>query len=210
MKLNEINKSSLKNRLKRAATSGGLFGVAKEFNCDLKTAARYLQMLGGGTYGEADISDKLLHRIRAPQNLLTMMKHYNIPSNIISKLIRFHIDNKDKINKHRPSPRDQEAIKQLINGERLVAHVSNTHRPVIHKQFISVPDPHHEYNQIYISKQENEDIINEIIESNSDQIKLDLLHGLAFGYPMVDVFNYIRSKNPQLIDKICGHVDKMT
>lgn len=208
MKLNEINDyKSLKNRIIRGLHSGGLFGIAKEFNCDLKTAHRYSNMLSGGTYGEADIKDKLLHRIRAPQNILAMMKYYKIPSNIISKLIRLHIDNRKTISKHMPSPDDEVAIKQLINGERLVASISDTNRPN-NKEFISVPQVGGEL--IYISRPEDEDIINELNNPNNDLLKMQLLAGLAYGYPMADVFNYIRSQNPQLIDKICGHVDKMT
>lgn len=55
---------------------------------------------------------------------------------------------------------------------------------------------------IYISWPGDEDIVDEIF--NATGLKKDLLHGLAFGYKMSDVMNYIRSSDKELVDRVAA------
>jgi hypothetical protein len=218
----EVGEQRLKVRVKNAllgkgkSSSGGLYGVMDEFGCDVKTAHRYLQMLGGGTYGEDDIEDKVLHRSRAPQALYKLMKYFNFPENITRKLIRFHIDNYKIIDKHRESPGDDVSLKQLLNKERLVSMLTLPQKHIEELGFRTRLVPWYDadmetncpHGVWYVTRPENEDIV-DLMMGMADSVELDLLSGLAFGYRMVDVFNYVRKTDKKLVDEVCGHVDYM-
>lgn len=219
MKLMHITESPLKNRIKRALLEkGGIFGVMDEFNCNMETAYKYIEILGGGTYGEADIEDKSLHRLRAPQNVYKLLKYFGIPSQVANKIIRFHINNYNTIKNHNPSPNDNEAIRQLVNDERLVAMVQSKD---LGDEFIYklVPwfeelqkeydtNQQHTIGVWYVAKKENKDILDILFKYESG-LALDMLHGLAFGYQLKDIYNFMRSQEPELVDKICDHADKL-
>lgn len=54
--------------------NGGIYGIMDEFGCGFEQARKYADLIGGGIYGEDDIVDKDLHRIRAPQKLLKLLR----------------------------------------------------------------------------------------------------------------------------------------
>lgn len=217
-----IESERFKTRVKKAfrgqgkTSRQGIFGIADEFGVDIKTASQYSNVLGGGHYGEEDIEDKVLHRNRAPQAIYKLLKHYGVSPSVAKKLIRFHIDNSKAISKHQVSPKDDIAIDEMHKFERLVAMVSlpiDTLRKMgfVAKQvpWVSELTQHERYkNGIwYIAWPGDEDIIEEI--SKATGTKRDLLQGLAFGYPMVDIFNYARNSDKQLIDDIVGNVNDL-
>lgn len=222
----ESDEERIKARIKRAYMGkgktgrGGLFGIVDEFGCDLDTASKYLKIVASGTYGEHDIEDKTLHHARAPQGIYRLLKHFGVSERVAKKLIRFHLDHHKIVAKHLPSPGDDQALKQLMNKERLVALVTIPKERLVELGFVAklVPWFDDEFRKSYpqgawyIARPDNEDIIDEMIsihDGTVDNVKADLLHGLAFGYKMVDVFNYVRAQAPEEVDKICGHVDKL-
>ena len=160
------------------------------------------------------ILNKILHRNRAPQNLYKLMQYYQIPKPIITKLVRFHIDNR-KIANHKPRSGDGKELEQMHNNERLVAMLSGDRKKSeelgYSTRLVPWSDEFVDYHgkttpTFYVYKDENADIVDAMM--NVKGPPLDLLHGLAFGYAMVDVFNLIRKKDQQLVDKICGNVDQ--
>lgn len=196
---------------------GGIFGVMDEFDCDIATVNKYLQVLSLGTYGENDIDDKILHRARAPQNLLKLLKHFGVNRSVISKLLQFHIDNKKAIDRHQPSPNDTIVIQQFEQNERLVGMLTLPLRELKTKGFNTTLVPWYDEELKrsypdgiwYVCMPENQDIVDELLKHHDDRRIIDILHGLAFGYQMSDVFNYVRSHHTALVDKICGHVDAL-
>jgi hypothetical protein len=84
-------------------------------------------------------------------------------------------------------------LEQLRAGERLAAVVPDPGT----KEFTAVPvpwvadgAPH------YVSKPEDKDVLEELLRVNAEGIKipyrLDILHGLSFGYPIQDVLWFVR------------------
>lgn len=193
---------------------GGIYGIADEFNCSLERAFQYLQILKSGTYGESDINDKVLHRARAPQNIYRLLQYFRVDEAIIKKLIGFHI--KHKNNNNRTSPPDDIVLQQLDNNERLMGHVSQPKEVILRHGLIGILDPryddelrkHYPNGLWYVSRPNNVDVIEATLNVHDELLK-DILHGLGFGYRMVDVFNYVRHKDPVLVDKICGNVDEL-
>jgi len=219
MKLALINESSFKNKVKAALMAGGLPGVVKEFDVDFATASKYLQMFKSGHYGEDDIYDKVLHRMRAPQCVLKLLRHFDVSPAIIRKIVSFYSENRVVVASHRPSPDDSEAIRQLQGGERLAASLAMPKEKLESLGFVAelVPwyDTDASFKQgypngiFYVAAPENQDVLREIIGAYGNKQKSDLLHGLAFGYKMSDVMNYIRSANKDLVDGLCGNVDTL-
>ena len=214
--ITESQTSELKQRLLKAFTGKGksknmgLWGIKDEFGCDLEQAAKYAKILTSGQYGEHDIDNKMLHRVRAPQGIHKLLKHFGVDPSIITKLVRLHVDHVSGIRGYlRPSPHDSVAIEQLNNGKRLVAMLKG---PV--QGYANIPVPWDNTKDIrYVFRPENKDVVDTIIAACKKYGRgplLDLLHGLAFGYKMDDVFNYVRSDNQELVDSICGHVDQLS
>lgn len=152
-----------------------------------------LILLGGSTYGREDIKDIVLYEIRALRNLRILLNKMLVDDKVINKLVRFYLDNKDVINKHRPSPSDQESIRQLINGERLVSLIS--HDAISHDTFdlseFIVHPCRSNTTLVYVTRKGNEDIIKELVDSKGK--RLDLIQGMAFGYRSDDILSYIRA-----------------
>jgi hypothetical protein len=218
MGLNIIAEERFETRVKRALLGQGktdrigVYGIVDEFGVDTQTAVQYLQ----GYYGEDGIEDKFLHRIRAPQAIHKLLKHYDISPIITKKLIRFHVDNFKTISKHQPSPSDEVTINQMHRRERLAALVrlpleSLRESGFLVQPYITTP-PITSIRPagFYIAWPGDEDIIEEMSEASGSGGKLDLLHGLAFGYRMVDVLNYLRSDDKQLIDNIVGNTNSLS
>lgn len=213
------SKERFKIRVKKAylgqgkTSRGGLFGIVDEFGVDLDTAIKYSKVLGGGHYGESDVDDKVLHRARAPQAIYKLLKHFGISPAVSKKLIRFNIDNFRVISKHKPSPRDEIVIDQMHKRERLAGMVTLPQKQLIKMGFIAKPTPWAD-NVCYIAWPGDEDIIEEISKTvnkpTSNDAKSDLLLGLAFGYSMVDVFNYVREGDKQLVDNIIGNTNDLS
>jgi len=216
----------LKARVKRAylgkgrTERGGLWGIVDEFNCSLDQAANYANMLGGGYYGEDDIEDRTLHRSRAPQGLFKLLKHFGVPARIIDKLIRFHVEHKKIVDKHRPSPHDAEVMRQLAAGERLAGMVQLPKEEIDGLGYVAIQAHSHDGYQAqpvwYVARPENEDIIDYLSAvlrtergSGPERPLPALVHGLAFGYKMSDVFNFVRSLDRELVDGICGNVNEL-
>jgi len=208
-------------RVKRALLGNGrserqgLFGVADEFGCDLEQAAKLLNTLKSGTYGEEDIEDKTLHRARAPQCLWKLLKHFKVQDRVARKLVRFHIDNHQIISKHRESPVDQVSLQQLMDGERLASLLTMPKDHLTGLGLTAKLAPWYDdgykkdypHGLFYVSWPEDEDILDEL--AASDGLRRDLLNGLAFGYKMVDVLNYVRSNDKELVDTLCGNVNTL-
>jgi hypothetical protein len=224
--LNTIIESEerFKARVKKAALGQGktnrqgLFGIVDEFDVDLDTAHQYFEVLGGGYYGEDDIDDKVLHRARAPQAIYKLLKYFGVPSAISKKLIRFHIDNFKTISRHVTSPGDKIVIPQMYKRERLAGMVTLPLEQLRKMGFVVKPTSWAddlEFEEFgdgiwYIAWPGDEDIIEEMSKTANTDVKLDLLHGLAFGYPMVDVFNFVRKQDKQLVDSIVGNTNDLS
>lgn len=213
MKLSYLTESDFKNRVNNAfrgkgkSERMGMYGISDEFGCDFDTAAKYLKVLNLGSYGEHDVDDKILQRSRAPQNLLKLLQYFDVDRSIINKLINFHIKHKKTINKHLPSPHDEVALDQLLNGERLVAAINGIDKSKLESLGLAIR-AFRDQNGVWLtSLPSNLDILNLLASLTKFDVLTDLLHGLAFGYPMHDVFNYVRNQDRDLVDGICGHVD---
>lgn len=205
---------------KGKSTRGGIFGIADEFDCDLNKADQYAEMLDGGTYGEVDIKDKILHRSRAPQNILKLLRYYEVSKPVSKKLINFYTQN-SHTTVVSDSQNDKESFKQLLDNKRLVSMVTDIrfNKGGISKEqieeagFSITPTPWNN-NVWYVYRPENVDIVDAIVKSYTHDYGqkvglIDLLHGLAFGYKMVDVYNYMRHGNQQLVDRLCKNVNDL-
>lgn len=206
----------------------GLSGVADEFGCDLNTAKKYVKVLNLGTYGEHDIDDRVLHRVRAPQNLYKLLLYFDIPKNAANEIMRFHINNKAVIDTHRATggTDDEEAMRQLFAGERIAAMIRGPKEKLEKDGYIAslVPWYDKEFFKsmpegvFYVYHQDDTDLVRLLLdaklgdddnERRMQTRRSDLLHGLLFGYPMELVFNYVRERDRELVDSICGNVDKL-
>lgn len=232
MKLISLNENRYENRIKSKefrkrlldayrghgkSDRDGLFGIVDEFGVSLNDAVQYAKSLSNYNYGEGAIDDLILYKVRAPQNLLKLLRYFNVDSHIINKLFNFHIKNKSIIASHKPSPENNISLRQLMNDERLASLIDRIPEQELHALGLeTVPTPWSseftKYNitVFYVCKPHNLDVVNEMIRVYSEpSIVLDILHGLAFGYRMQDVFNYIRSRDMKLVDSICGNVNEL-
>ena len=185
-----------------AGEGGGLFGIKKEFDTDFDTASKYSNLLGGGGYGENDIRQKELHHNRAPVNILKLLRHFNVSDTNIKKLVGFYLLHREIIKSHTRVPNDDEALRQLYAGEKLVAQVDSDRE--LKPGYITVP--YYKDAVVYVLKKEDLPLVREI-EGSHNKTKQDLLRGLAFGYRLEDVFNYVRDDDRDLVDSICGRVE---
>lgn len=197
----ESRSSDFTRRLRRSMEDG-IQGVSEEFGVSFNRAIAYIMAHSDGSYGEAEIDDRTLHRLRAPQNILKLLKYFNITPNVSKKLINFHILNKKIIDKHLPSPSNAISIRQLLDNERLVSLIENSDLDLEPHGLAVTKAPWTDVAE-YIYYPTNKDVVDELLRFKITTIELDLLHGLSFGYPMSSVFNYVRSKDQQLIDTIC-------
>lgn len=213
MKLTIIAENEFMRRLKKAGPD--LQAIQDEFGVDWHTALKYRSMWGGGrTYGEGDIDNLTLHRVRAPQCCYKLLKYFGVNDDVIRKIIRFNIDNWKAIRHHRISPVDKESLRLLDNNERLVSLVDRETIAELGQseyRITTVPWECESERPAYVYKPENQDIVNTMVAMHKAGNKTgkDLLHGLVFCYPMTDVYNYVRSHNTDLVDKVCGNVDNL-
>ncbi len=203
----ESRGSDLKKRIKQAFKDGGLLGIAQEFNCDIDKAVWYLRQLGGHQYGEAGVSDKVLMKVRAPRNLVKLMRHFKVSSSVISKIISFYSKNLATIRSHQAGFRDDVVLKQLVAGERLAGLVTMPKDELENLGFIATL--YSDVNNYYVCYPENQDVVDEILKFEDNELVEGILRGLAFGYPMADVFRFVRSNYQDVVDSICGHVDDL-
>lgn len=200
--------NTLRTRIFNALRRGGLFGIMDEFGVDLNRARQYSSILSANS--EYSI---LLHQIRAPQCLYKLLHYYGINKKVISKLIKFYVENWHIINRHKPSPANNEVIRQLDTNERLVGMVDGYRKQLEEKGYnvelvpwykdIADTYPDGVY---FVFLPINRDIVDELIkaEASGDTTKEDILNGLAFGYKMSDILRYAHHDKSEFIDKLCN------
>ena len=182
--------------------SGGLDGVAKEFGVDSSTAREYTNMLPGGTYGEEDIELKELHQLKAPQCILKLLRYFKIDDTVITKLLQLYKTSKG----HRGSPDDPVCLQQLIDGERLVASIEKPNDLFLQQHGLTASKTQFAGGGWYVYRPEDQDVVDQFLRFDvvSDELELDLMQGLAYGYKIVDVMNFVRKRDPELVDSVCG------
>ncbi len=251
MKLKAINESNpIKKRLLKGWKSNPenpIQGVMDEFDCDLQGALYYMRVFGAGTYGENDIDNRYMQRLRAPQSILKLLRHFEVSPTVISKLLNLYKEHKPSNNDdiHRASQAadgnvargsaNEESYKQLQQGKRLVSLIGIPDDKIEEIEAegydtLLVPwvlNNNDEYTFkygidnnyklesgiYYVYRPEDQDVAASVYEQASlntgqETILGALLNGLAFGYKMSDVFNYIRNMDSDLVDKVCGNIDE--
>ena len=190
---------------------GGIYGVMDEFNISYERAQQYVGLL------DTEVDDRVLLRIRAPQNLLKLLRYLNVSRSVINKLIAFHVKFKKVVDKHKSSPDDHIVIQELEQGERLAGLVGKPLKEIERAGLVATIVPwfegefktHYPSGVWYINYPEHQDVVDEILQHQNNVCITDILHGLAFGYPMVSVFEYVRHYHRDIVDQVCGHVDDL-
>jgi hypothetical protein len=206
MRLSLLSENSFVSRVKSAFKKDGLNGIQNEFGVDINTAVKYLNTLKSGTYGEHDIEDKVLHRARAPQCALSLMRHFGIDPSIIKKVLKLHTTNmRNKSHaRMRSGDKDTTSINRLANGDKLVALINQQTPGVEEFDSIQFNGP-----SSYVFEPQNRDVAELLLSLPEQSLIWNMMRGLAFGYPMSDVVNFVRQDNVDLVDNICGNVDRM-
>lgn len=234
MKLIVISESRFKQRVIAAWQSNPdnpIQGIMDEFGCDQTRALHLAASITGGTYGEGDIDNRFMHRLRAPQSILKLLRYFKVDPTIVRKLMRLH---KDRRPDNDPRLGDNHSYKQLQQGYRLVSQIEVPDEEIdrIHADgfdILLVPWNRKVANGSYHQKTPNGDIkysagiyyvfrpqdsdvahaLHSAAQSSTgnNRILEDLLNGLAYGFKMPSVYNFVRNNNEDFVDAICGHID---
>lgn len=217
----------LRKRIISAIEQGGIKGVMDEFGCDLEQAKRYVKLIDyedwsnalGKYEGDGFVSnyDSMvggwiprpgrieLEEIRAPQILLKIMRFFEIPNEIIKKLIKLHVGRVAKKTMHQSSI--SEVIEELKNRERITCEVRTDEE--LESQLKEIGFKIYKTGRTsMIYYPENEDVVRTIRRFESSvsrgrECACHVLRGLSFGYRPKYVFNYINNYYRDVIDKIC-------
>jgi hypothetical protein len=104
----------------------------------------------------------------------------------------------------RSGDKDTTSINRLANGDKLVALINQQTPGVEEFDSIQFNGP-----SSYVFEPQNRDVAELLLSLPEQSLIWNMMRGLAFGYPMSDVVNFVRQDNVDLVDNICGNVDRM-
>jgi hypothetical protein len=146
--------------------------------------------------------------------ILKLLKLANVSSDNINRLTRFYRSNRSLTDSHPVSPDDEECLRQLYNGERLMAEV-NVWRIKVRPEYVIVPKKSGKSYDLpglrYVVTRDNIPLAQETIESHKSSelmgtdgstLKNDLLRPLGFGYSLDDILWYVAHFHPDVRDMI--------
>lgn len=234
----------MRRRIISAIEANGVQGVMDEFGCDVEQARKLMRIIdyedwhgayerqsekmgdiydGKGFVGNYDPAvggwtprpaRTELQNIRAPQNILKILRYFGVPNRVIQKLVRLHSNKNDivtsrKYKKGMHQSDFEEIVKEFTNNERLMSETSTTaeQNELLNNLGLKTVKLNDWTTRIY--RPENEDIVLTIRKfensmNESRKCVLHILRGMAFGYPLEHVYNYISNYYRPTVDKICG------
>ncbi|MFA5767022.1 MAG: hypothetical protein WC919_03805 [Candidatus Paceibacterota bacterium] len=183
--------------------------AANELGVDLQTFFNLVSSGSGSTYGRSDVKDTTLYNVRSLRNLKILLDRLGVARAVAHKLFRFYLDNYRVLRTHRSGNpaniSDEDALKQLLNRERLVCLIDEPHIDTVRgdNRFII-----RRYGKgvFYVARREDKDVVDEI-QKTTHQKTSDLLRGMAFGYRPEEVFSFVRSKGVDVdkeVDDLVG------
>jgi hypothetical protein len=142
--------------------------------------------------------------------ILKLLKLANVSGDNINRLMKFYRSNRSLTNSHPVSPSDEECLRQLYNGERLMAEVNAWRIKVRPEYTIIPPKSGRSYNLPglrFVVAKENIPLAQETVESHKSSelmgtdgttLKNDLLRPLGFGYSLDDILGFISRFHPDV------------
>jgi hypothetical protein len=146
--------------------------------------------------------------------ILKLLKLANVNGDNINRLMRFYRSNRSLTDSHPVSPNDEECLRQLYNGERLMAEI-NVWRIKVRPEYTIVPKKSGKSYDLpglrFIVARDNIPLAQETVESHKSSelmgtdgstLKNDLLRPLGFGYSLDDILGFVAHFHPDVRDMI--------
>ena len=147
-----------------------------------------------------------LEEFKALRTLLKIMKFFQVPDQVIVKLIALHKGRKAKKTMHQSDY--SEIIEELQNEERITCDITidDDKKESLQRMGFEIYDDNY---RTYVYYPKNEDVVKTILKYSTTaglnkgrRCVSDILRGLSFGYRPIYVYNYISNGFQQVIDRV--------